>query len=70
MVANSTRPLGPCSSQGLPELKLGCCTHAFPAPPLLLTLLVCLLSFHLRCPQSTDKLYHYFFYGKVHLPAS
>ena len=67
MVANSTSPLGPCSPQSPLEPKLGCCTDAFPAPPLLLTLLVCLLFFFLR---STDKLYHYFFHRKVHLPAS
>lgn len=66
---NFVSPLGPCSPQSPLEPKLGCCTQTFSPPPLLLTLLACLLSF-LRCPQSTDKLYHYFFHGKIHLPAS
>lgn len=70
MVANSTKPLGWCSPQNPPEPTPGCCAHAFPAPPCLLTLLACLPSFLLRCPHSTDKLYHYFFHGKVHLTAS
>lgn len=44
MAANSTSPHGLCSPQCPPEPKYGCCTHAFPAPLLLLTLLTGLLS--------------------------
>lgn len=44
MAANSTSPHGLCSPQCPLEPKHGCCTHAFPAPLLLLTLLTGLLS--------------------------
>lgn len=44
MAANSTSPQGRCSPQCPLEPKHGCCTHAFPAPLLLLTLLTGLLS--------------------------
>lgn len=51
----------------------GCPTHISQAPALLLTLLPCVLSFPLRCPQSMSsagKLSHCFFCGKVPLTAS
>lgn len=68
MAANSTSPLGPCSPQTPSEPKLGGCTCVFPASPLLPTPLASLPSFLLGCPQSTDKLYHYFFHRKGSSP--